>query len=52
MSITPGEPHPFDIAGTKTYLSTVTGAGMSNSHRSGYISGIFPPARTVTASRK
>ncbi len=39
----------IDIAGTKTYLSAITEAGMRDPRRSSYLFGIFPPARTVTA---
>lgn len=40
----------IDIAGTRSYLATATNAGMSNRRRSGYVFGIFPPARTVTGT--
>lgn len=39
-----------DIAGTESYLSATTNAGMRDPRRSGYVPGIFPPARTVTAT--
>ncbi len=41
----------IDIAGTASYLSAATNAGMRGPRRSGYVLGIFPPARTVTATR-
>jgi len=40
----------IDIAGTGSYLSAATNAGMRSPRRSGYVLGIFPPARTVTAT--
>jgi arsenite methyltransferase len=41
----------IDIAGTASYLSAATNAGMRGPRRSGYVLGVFPPARTVTATR-
>jgi ubiquinone/menaquinone biosynthesis C-methylase UbiE len=41
----------IDIAGTTTYATTATAAGLTDVRRSHYIRGIFPPARTVTATR-
>lgn len=41
----------IDIAGTKTYLSAITQAGMRDPRRSPYLFGIFPPVRTVTATK-
>ncbi len=39
-----------NIAGTGSILSAATNAGMRGPRRSGYVLGIFPPARTVTAT--
>lgn len=40
----------IDIFGTKTYSTTAGAAGLRGVRRSGYVLGIFPPARMVTAS--
>jgi hypothetical protein len=39
------------MAGTKTYATTATAARLTDVHRARYLRGIFPPARTVTATR-
>jgi arsenite methyltransferase len=41
-----------DIAGTRTYAATATAAGLRDVRRSGFVLGIFPPARMVTALRE
>jgi len=41
----------IDIAGTRTYLATASKAGMRDARRSGYVLGIFPPARIITATK-
>ncbi len=41
----------IDIAGTRSYLSTASNAGMRNPRRSGYVLGIFPPTRIITATK-
>jgi ubiquinone/menaquinone biosynthesis C-methylase UbiE len=40
----------IDIVSTQTYATTATAAGLADVRRSHYIRGIFPPARTVTAT--
>ncbi len=40
----------IDIACTGIYLSAARNAGMLHPRRSGYVLGIWPPARTVTAT--
>lgn len=42
----------IDIAGTGSYLSAATSAGIRSPRRSGYVFGIFPPARTITATAR
>ncbi|MGH9077570.1 MAG: class I SAM-dependent methyltransferase [Acidimicrobiales bacterium] len=39
----------IDIAGTRSYVSSAADAGLRDPRRSGYVLGIFPPARIVTA---
>jgi SAM-dependent methyltransferase len=41
----------IDMAGTTTYATTAAAAGLTDVRRSRYVRGIFPPARTVTATR-
>ncbi len=43
-----GQVAVVDIFGTKTYLSVAKNAGMRKPLRSGYVLGIFPPARIVS----
>lgn len=40
-----------DIAGTKGYARTAAAAGLADVSRSGFLAGIWPPARLVTATR-
>lgn len=41
----------IDIAGTKTYLAEARERGMVEARRTGFVLGIFPPARVVTATK-
>ncbi len=41
----------IDIAGSGSYVATAGKAGMRGLRRSGYVLGIFPPARIVTATK-
>jgi len=40
----------IDIAGTKSYSATAHAAGLHDVRRSSHVLGIFPPARTLTAT--
>ena len=41
----------IDIAGTQSYARTATEEGLIDVRRSGFVAGIWPPARVVTAAR-